>query len=273
MRYTLLEMVQEILSSLDSDNVSTITDTDEAYQIALLLRGVYYDLATELELDEHEGLFELDASGDNTKPNLMTVPSNVIRLDWIKYDNKETGDTYSNWQDVSFAPFNTFLEYQAALRTKSSNVGELEVTNNSETFTIMYRTNQMPLYYTTMDDYNLIFDGYDSTEDTTLQASKTMCYGSVYPTFTLSDSFEPDLEPQQFSYFRNRAKVRAFAELKQAQNADAAYETKRQKIAIQKKRRLVEDYPEIFKIQSRFGRNSVGFGSPRKIPRFLRNGG
>lgn len=270
MRYTLLEIVQEILSSMDSDSVSTITETDEAYQVALLVRGVYYDLATELELDEHEGLFELTASGDADKPTLMTVPSNVIRLDWIRYNNIVSTDTYDNWVKVDFVPFNTFVERQGGLRTLTSGVGELTYTQNSEDYTIMYKTDQMPLYYTTMDDYTLIFDSYDSDEDTTLQASKTMCYGSVYPTFTLADATAPDLEPQQFAYFRNRAKVRAFAELKQAQNQDAAYETKRQKIAVQKKRRLVEDIPEVYKV-ARWGRTSP-FGATSKIPRFLRNG-
>jgi len=271
-RYTVLEMTQEILASMDSDNVSSINDTDEAYQVALLLRGVYYDLATELELDEYDTLFELTASGDSAKPTLMTVPTNVIRLDSIKYDNKLTADTYSNWKSVAFTPFNTFLEFQTGLRSATSNVGEMDYTLNGTTFNIMYRSNQFPLYYTTMDDYTLVFDGYYSAEDTTLQASKTMCYGSVYPTFTLSDTFEPDLEPQQFAYYRNRAKVRAFAELKQAQNQDAAYETKRQKIAVQKKRRIVEDLPEVYKVGSRFGRRSTTYGRSSKIPRFLRNG-
>lgn len=244
MRYTLLEMVQQILSSMDSDEVSSYSDTTESIQVANLIKGVYYDIATELGLCEHEGLFELDASGDSTQPTLMTVPSNVVRLDWIKYDNKLTVDTYEEYLSVDYLRFNEFLKKQQSFREYTSGIGTMNFTNNDETFEVIYRNDKMPQWYTTIDDFTLLFDSYDSDEDTTLQKSKTMCYGSVYPEFTLSDSFQPDLDPTQFSYFINRAKTRAFAELKQAANNESAGEARNQKIRIQRVKRRVEARPE-----------------------------
>ena len=110
-----------------------------------------------------------------------------------------------------------------------------------------------PEYFSTPDDYNLIFDSYYSTDDTTLQKSKTMCSGLLYPTFTLSDSFTPDLNPQQFSLLINRAKERAFIELKQMENRDASKEARRQKIVTQWDKNRIEREVAILRAP-RYGR-------------------
>lgn len=240
MTYTLLEIVQLILSSLDSDEVNSWNDTVESTQVGHLLKSVFYDIAVDLNLPEHETIFELEASGDNTKPVIMTIPDNVTRIDWIKYDNKETADTYQDYKTVEFKPIDKFIEFVQNRREETSNVGEVTVTLNNEDFEFIYRSDEFPNCYTTTDDKTLIFDAYKSTEDTTLQKSKTMCYGQVYPSFSLDNSFVPDLDPTQFSYYINRAKARAFAELKQTENQEAFGEARRQKIVLQKRKQRVK---------------------------------
>src|SRR5690348_2839489 len=189
MRYTLLEMVQLILSAMDSDEVNAISDTVESNQVALLLKSVFYDLATELRLPEHDSLFELDASGDDTQPTLMTVPSNVVKLKTVSYNNILTDDSYSNYVPCVYLTFPQFMDLTGPWKDFTDDVGEMSFLNNDETFEVMYMTNKMPQFYTTVDDYTLLFDSYDIDEDTTLQKSKTLCTGSVYPTFTLTEDF------------------------------------------------------------------------------------
>lgn len=254
MNYTLLEVVQLILSAMDSDDVSAITDTDEAYQVALLLKQVFYDTAVEIGLPQQEKLVELTASGDNAKPTLMTVPSTVARISWIKYDNKADADTYKDYQEVKFMPFEEFLEMQNALREQTSDVGQMNITSNSETFEVMYRSDKMPQWYTTLEENQIIFDSYDvSIDATTLAKAKSMCMAWVLPTFTLSDAFAIPLEPQQFPYYINKAKVRAFSELKQVANQEAAGEARQQKILMQKRKFVL---PTVAAIETapRYGR-------------------
>ena len=86
MKYTLLELVQNILSSMDADEVNSITDTVEAQQVAKIVRTVYMDIMERANLPEHYGLVNLQASGTTLKPVLMTVPSSVQDIIWIKYD-------------------------------------------------------------------------------------------------------------------------------------------------------------------------------------------
>ena len=264
MRYTLLEIVQIILNAMDSDAVNSIDDTQESSDVALLVKTVFYDLATDLQLPEHETLLELTASGDATKPVLMTVPPNVTRVSWIKYNNKLTSETNANYQEVGYMPFDQFIEMQNSLRNQTQDIGQMTFTNNAESFEIMYKTNEFPLWFTSMNDFDLIFNSYNSLEDTTLQKSKTMCYGAVYPIFTLSNTFMPDLDPTQFSLLINRAKVRAFAEKKQVQNVEAASETRRQKIIVQKRMRTVPNLTEIEKLPG-YGRRKGTFTVSRKL--------
>lgn len=254
MRLTLLEMTQQILSAMDGDEVNTISDTVESYQVALLIRQVFYDIATELQLPEHENLFQLTPSNDSELPCLMSLPTNVVRLDNIQYDNKLSTDTHANWQPVEFMPFDEFIQYQNSLKEwPTTDVKEMLVPSNGDTFKFLCRKDVFPTYYTTFNDTTLVFNGYKSTEDSTLQNSKTLCAGSVYPTFTLSDSFTATLDPSQFSYFFNKAKTRAFFEIKQQENPESARETRDQKIRLQKAKRRTPDETELEKTQ-RYGR-------------------
>lgn len=268
MRYTLLEAVQLIQSSMDSDEVNSYDDTVESLQIARLLKSVYYDLATDLQLPEHETLFELDPSGDPAKPVLMTIPSNVTKVNWIKYNCALDTDPNAIYREVNYKNFTDFYEIQAGLYQQTTSVGEMSFLQNGETFEVMYRTDEFPIWYTTVDDYTLLFNGFRSDIDTTLQKSKTMCHGTIYPVFTMADDFIPDLDPTQFSLWLNTAKTRAFNELKQVANQESNAHARRQKIASQWTRRRAPDLPEVYKVP-RYGRR--GWSSDR-IPKYLKNG-
>ena len=60
---TLLRLVQDILSSLDSDEVNSISDTPESLQVANIVRTTYEDLVSLLDLPEHFSFFELTTAG------------------------------------------------------------------------------------------------------------------------------------------------------------------------------------------------------------------
>lgn len=255
MRYTLLEITQLILSSMSSDEVNSITDTTEAYDIAKIVKSVYYDSASELRLTEHQTLFQLEASGDDALPTLMTVPSNIIKVDSIKYDYKEDGDTYSEFKKIKWIDFDTFIRRGQALREDTTGVGSMDVIyNTDETFEVLFQTDRHPQFYTNVDDTTILFDAYKSTLDTTLQNSKTMCYGLLYPEFNLEDNFTPTLDPSGFSYLINKAKARCFTEIKQVDNPNAVRETRQQKISLIRNNDRIRDTDAVYKHKSRFGR-------------------
>lgn len=234
MKYTLLKMVQLILSSMDSDEVNDISDTAEAQQIVDIIEQTYNDIVSTVDFPEHWDLFELTASGDPTRPTIMYLPSGVVNLEWIQYDNAESGETARDWKPVKPLPKYEFFARMNGLDSADSDIYQYNYLVGAETFDVRGRNDKMPQYFTTVDDKTLIFDSYDVSNSSTLVANRSQCYGMKIPTFTRSNTFTPDLDARNFSYLFNEAKSQAFIELKQVQNAKADQRSRQAKIAIQR---------------------------------------
>lgn len=91
MKRTVLDMVQEILSSLSSDEVNSISDTAESMQVASILKTVFNNITARGDFGEHSQMFQLNASEGIGLPTLMTKPDSISRIEWIKYYNQDDG--------------------------------------------------------------------------------------------------------------------------------------------------------------------------------------
>lgn len=285
MKYTLLQMTQEILSNMSSDEVNSISDTPESLQVATVIRQKYFDIINRLGLPDHEQPVQLQPSIDPTLPVQMYVPDGLKDIKWIKYFNSNvTGLAISDtaainnainglpsvnsssvptppgYQYVTILPVTQFLDYMLSYNTNDPNVFSYNFTDASNkfvnTYTFKYKDNTQPLYCTVLSNYYVLFDAYDDTVDTTLQASKTMVMGSIIPVFKLEDSFIPDLAEEQFPLLLNEAKMLAFYELKQQDHALAAKETNRGWSTIQKQK-SISNKPAYFDQTPDFGRRGA----------------
>lgn len=213
---TLLEIVQDILNSMDSDEVNSINDTLEAMQVAQIVKTTYYNIIDGKDWPQLYQLYQLTGLGDTTKPTHMQIPENVVDVDWVVYNVRKTTDTKDKYTPIKFiAPFD-FMAMVNKRDSSASNI--LQVT---DTVVLNILTDKAPQYYTSFDNGYVIFDSYDVDVEDSLQSSKTQCYGKVHPTFTLDDDFVADLPVQAFSYLLNESKSTAFAELRQTQNPKA----------------------------------------------------
>jgi hypothetical protein len=246
-QYTLLEMVQRILAAMDSDEVNSITDTAEAEQVALLIEGVYYDLLAEHGLPETGTLFQLNESSSST-PTLMTLPSEILNLSWVKYNTIDTDtETLPNYTLVDFMCLYDFLEFTNNYRTLDdvdSFTHNITNGDNTDTITFFHRTDKHPTYYTSFNDGTLIFDSLLIEEDPdNLLKAKTQCWGTIAPTFVQDDNYTPTLDNAQFALLMNEAKARAFVELKQATNLNAEQHARRLRIRMRNtKQKTPNDY-------------------------------
>lgn len=250
MKYTLLELVQQILLSMDGDSVNTINDTEESTAVAKIVKECYYDLVGQLDFPEHFDFFQLDATSVST-PTVMTLPSGIVSLDWVKYDELTTDDTDRKYRDLKYLPLKQFMDMVLGLNSEGTDVDQFSFTANTETFYLKCKNNGAPSFYTSVDDSVIFFDSYDSTEDSNLQASKTLCYGLVSPTFTLSDTFTPDLDARQFALLLNEAKAQCWSDLKQQVNARAENKARQNKIDSQKKKQNI-GYPDNLNYYTRY---------------------
>lgn len=272
MKRTLLDMTQDILSSLDSDEVNSIGDTTESLQVANIIKNTWWNIVSRAELPEHFDMFGLDASTDIVLPVLMLKPNNVDNIKWIKYYDESTQATDGtsfihdlntditsatpntsnsdlNYKTVQILPITEFLTYINRYNPYENNVESYTLSG----MTLRYRNDRQPSCCGVLSDKYVLFDSFDSTIENTLQQSKIQAYGQIIPEFKLEDNFIPLMDDYQFPLLFNEAKSLAFFELKQMAHQKAEQEAKRQWSSLQKDKAVV-DKPTYFNQFPNFGR-------------------
>ena len=359
---TLLNMVQNILSAMSSDEVNSIADTVESMQVAQIIQNKYYDIVARGDLRLDEQLFQLTASDNLTIPTLMYLPTGVSRISWLQYyDTNPTNNitqtsqfgayshdlnvdvistikwtttstssvtiptsvpstvtftldtavpaavgqmvtavngtnningtvaqyvgntlvinvvnytgsgTFSSWVISSVNSFNLppgykyvtllsndeFLNMVNKFDLTQTNVQSYVFTQSGNNYNFRFMNDRQPSWATVISNFFILFDSYDSTQDSTLQASKTMVMGQVVPPFLLEDSFVPPLNDQEFPLLLNESKTLAFLELKQMPHPLADRELKRQWTVTQKMK-SIDNKPSYFDQLPNYGRFAVG---------------
>lgn len=282
MKYTLLEMTQDILSNMSSDEVNSISDTSESLQVATIIKQKYFDIINRVPLPEHEQLIQLDPSLDVDVPVLMYVPDHVADIKWVKYYNSNVGNDTNPTNDhdinvdltpaadttspapgylyVTILPIEQFIGMVNSFNTQETNVETFafqDISNNiiNGQYNFNYKNDRQPCYCTIISNLYVIFDSYDQTQDSTLQASKSMGWGRIIPHWSMTDNFIPNLAEEQFQLLLNEAKALAFFELKQQPHQLALQEAKRGWSTVQKNKAVI-NRPTYFNELANFGRRS-----------------
>lgn len=263
MKYTLLEIVQDVLSSLDSDEVNSITDTVESMQVARVARQAYLNITGIGNLPETKTLFELNASLTADLPTIMYLPETIQDVSWIKYNKHTLEDTTPQFEKVQYICLEDFLERMHDLDPDDATVDTGTLTlNGSDSITLLWKNNVAPCFWTTFDDSTLLFDSYDTEVDSTLQKTKSLGYGTHSDTFTMSDSFVPDLDERQHPLWLNETKSLAWAELKQAVHQKAEQSARKGWVSLQKTKRAAPDKVSELDRLPNYGRVGGGLIKP-----------
>lgn len=240
MPQTLIEIVQDILSAMDSDEVNSINDTTEAQQVATIVKRCYYDILSDIELPDEYAIFNLDASTDPDKPVLMSLPTNIENIEWVKYNKVTATDVDQKYTSIPFYPKEEFLRLTQSYPSSETTTGSFTHTIENGTVDLLFYNDRGPDFYTSFDNRTLVFNAIDLGVDSTLQSSKTLCYGKLSPHFELSDDYVPFRDTKYESLLFNASKAISFAELKQISNAKAEKAERRARIKTQPSKRSVE---------------------------------
>lgn len=225
-KMTLLDMVQNILSDMDSDEVNSYDDTTESLQVANIIKETFYFLTDNKQIPELEGLLQLTALGDTNTPTHMKIPDAYHQIAWLKYDSTPSGGDAPQFKEVVWLPSKAFLDIINQRDSGDSNIDT--VTDIGSSVTLLIRNDHPPTYYTSFDDEYVVFDSYDSTVESSVQASKTMAYGKGEPTWTMDNTFVPDIDSNLFTLLLNEAKSQAFITLKQVSNSKSEQRYRKQ---------------------------------------------
>ena len=212
-KMTVREIVQSVLSAMDSDAVNHIGDTIESEQIALTVKETYYEMATYQDIPQFQKLMQLEGLQDLNRRTMMKIPKDCTDIGEIRYLRKKNGREIM--EPVHFVEKTEFYDRQWAQDTSNANIGFNVLPDNIR---IPYRTDKYPTCWTTFDNEYIVFDSIDRSESDTLYNDASICMGYVVPEFRLEDDFVPDLPEKMFPQFLQQIKELAFFEKKQAAN-------------------------------------------------------
>lgn len=263
MRYTLLEIVSDILNDMDGDFVDSINDTDEAVQVAQIVKTTYQALMSNRNWPHSAVVLNITPSTNNLLPTHTTLPDNVKELISVFYDIRKNGETRLNYRQIKYIDPDDFLRLTNQRNNDDVNC---DVILDPSGVKILIMKNKAPEYYTSFDDRTMVFDSYDSSVDSTIQANKTQIRAYTIPPFEMRDDFVPDLPDEAFSLLIEEAKSKAMFKLKQTQDIKAEQESNRQNRWLSRKAWKVHErdlYPYSYGRKNARGR--------RKDPTFRRD--
>ena len=234
-KLTILDMVQDILNSMDSDEVNSINDTVEALQVAQIIKTTFFEFISNRNWPHLKSLMQFTGLGDIIHPTHMRLPVDVKEVDAlvsVRYNKRKNTDTKDRYQRVHYRTIESFLR---VTNGRDSSRVTIQTVSDFGGATIFIRNDKHPEWWTSFDDENIVFDSFDSSIDTTLQQSKTQLIGFREPSFSLVDSFIPDLPSEAFSALLADAKSTAFLEIKQVANEKAEAKAQSQKRFLSRK--------------------------------------
>lgn len=229
---SLLDLVQDIMSDMNADEVNSITDTQESLQVAQIIKSTYYNILDGRDYPFLYELFQVEASGTAAKPTHLRLPETLIDLKWLKYNNKKVGETKNRYETIQYLSQEEFVALCDARLSDASNV--VAVVDDSG-IPLNIINDKDPQYFTSFDDEVLVLDSYVAAKEATLQNSQTQAYGKLSVVWQMDDNFTPDLPVQMFMYLLNEAKSTCFLTLKQLANEKAEQQS------VSQKRRMSQD--------------------------------
>ena len=243
-RLTLLDVVQSVLSDMNSDNVNSISDTIEAQQISNIAKRVYFNMYNERVWPATSQLFRLTSSGDNTRPTHMKLEDDVVDFQWVRYDSRKVPTDAADYQLVRYLPPSEFMTVVHGRDPSDPNVTTVIDYHGTPLFIL---NNIAPTHYTSIDDEHIIFDSYNLSVDSTLQHSKTQAFGHIEPVWSVADSFIPDMPAKVFPYYLAEVTSECFIKIKEVFSQKDEQNAGRQKSWLSReKRRASTDtrYPD-----------------------------
>jgi hypothetical protein len=204
---TLLQVVQDIQSSMDAEESNDLNETEEALQIATVVRSVFDEFKTLGDWSSLKKVRQLESVGDTNKPTLLKIPEVIDSVENLRYESTKLGETNRVFKEVRYLETEDFLAKIYSRRTDSDNT---IVFDTDEGIPITILTNIAPTYWTSFDDNIVVCDSHDSEVDATLIQAKTIIEAKESPLFSFSNDFKFDPMPSKmFPTFLARCRVKA----------------------------------------------------------------
>lgn len=253
MRYTFLDIIQLVLSSLDSNKVNSWSDTSESEQIGYTIRDTFNYMVSDREIPELKQLRTLVPYSELIRPTHFFYPVDCQSIEWVKYNKVLNNTDPINMEPVQYCLPSDFLDKTYYLNATDDWVQQ--VTEPSSNINYLIRNNKNPDYWTTFDDKTIVMDSFYNVVDDSLQESKVLVYGIFLPRFEMVDSYIVPIDDNQFQILINKVKTICFYEMKKEIHQIAADDVRKARVRNFNKRNKYETVN-----WNDYGRNSGGRG-------------
>jgi len=122
MKMTLLDIVMDIMSDMDSEVINSIDDTEESRQVAQIVKTTYFQLISNRNWPHLRRSIQLVASGDVNLPTHMTLQDEITELDFINYNKIRDGETRNRYEPTHWLEPEQFLRKINPLNNDESNI-------------------------------------------------------------------------------------------------------------------------------------------------------
>lgn len=211
----LLEIVQDILTDMVSDEVNSIDDTVESQAVAAIVQSTYEAMMANRNWPHTKQLVQLESVSDSEKPVYLKMPDRLKELVSISYDSHKPGDLGIKYVELKYKDPEAFLRF---VSKRDSTKSDVQTVVDFSGIKLLILNNKAPEYWTSFDDVHIVCDSYNSNLESTLMESKTACSAYLLPLFDRSDYAIPDLPAEAFPALIAEAKSTAFYDLKQMAN-------------------------------------------------------
>lgn len=195
MKLTLLEIVQDVMNDMSSDDVGGISDTEESIQIAQIAKTTYFEMMARRDWAHLSKFSVLQSIADNQKPTHLKVPEDVSRLEWFKYNKKRPGETRNRFLEIDYKHPDVFIKDTNDRNLDRGNVIEVVDFGGA---TLQIRNDIAPTFFTSFDEEFIVLDSFNSAVESTLQGPNTQVRIYTTPVWRVEDNFVPDLPMEAF---------------------------------------------------------------------------
>ena len=222
MKKSVLEYVQATLSVMDSDNVDSISDTEESLQVADRLFDIYYEFCTR-ETWKFMDKFVSVTVTDPTLPTSVTLPDEVKEVMLVSYDISVT--TTPNYRELKYMNPVDFVRY--------TNQAPVVVVDGANVYKVW--DDRAPTFWTSFDEKTIVLDSYVAELGTTVSADNFKVFANVIPEFTITDQFVPDLPDRCVPYLQHQLNSVCMSNLKQMESPNDVLMARRQYAMLQRR--------------------------------------
>jgi len=216
MSKTLLEITEEILSDLSSDEISSIFDTAEATQVARTVISTYRDMMSDKEWPHLRRLATLTATAGG-RPTHFDVPDDIKMLDYVSYNNQKLGETRMDYQPVTEISPDDFLRFT---QRRNSDAARTDIVTDTGGSLLLIDNDADPLYYTSFNDKEIVLDAYRASSGiTALDPTRFQIMAYYQPSeMVLDDASVPFLPDEAIAALITEAKSYCWINYKQTEN-------------------------------------------------------